>query len=143
MDGGVVGVITGTVGGTGLGIVVPARLVAAVVDRLQRDGSVRHSWSGVRVGDDLSSGRDGAVKVTALSTVRAEPPLRVGDVIVMIDGKRLRGTRDFQWREFSAEPETAWRLDVVRGKEQILVSLTLQPLTQESLARRASAPPPL
>jgi S1-C subfamily serine protease len=143
MDGRVVGVTTGVVGGTGLGVVVPDRLVADVVDRLQRDGAVRHSWSGLGVADDAGSGRGGAVKITALATVQAEPPLRVGDLIVTLDGKRLLGARDFQWREFSGEPGTTWRLDVVRGKDQIVVPLTLQPLTQEAFARRATAPPSL
>ena len=143
MDGRVVGVTTGVVGGISLGIVAPDRLVANVVDRLQRDGAIRHSWSGLRVTEDPGSGHDGAVKITAVASVQAEPPLRVGDVIVRLDGSRLRGSRDFQWREFSDEPGRTWRLNVVRGSEQIVVSLTLQPLTQAVFARQASGPPSL
>jgi hypothetical protein len=64
-------------------------------------------------------------------------------MIVTLDGRRFGGARDFQWRAFFGETEATWRMDVVRGREQIVVSLTLQPLAQATFARNASGPPSL
>lgn len=76
--------------------------------------------------------------MTSLINTGPERQLQVDDLIVKIDGKQLQGASDFQWREFSAEPGTRWRLDLLRGHDDLSVIVTLQALTQEAFARRPS-----
>jgi len=128
LDGRVIGVEVALAGQSGgLAIVIPARLVAAVVAGLERAGTARHAWSGLRVAGEP----DGPIRVTSCARGCDAYAVKVGDEISSVDGERIPDARELEWRAFISQPGTRWNLDVVRGGRRMPASVELRPITQE------------
>jgi S1-C subfamily serine protease len=129
----VVGVNAATLAGSrGLGVIIPSRLAARIATVLQRGEGYRHSSAGLRVADAPpgSSGTAG-VQVTTISPGGSADvaSLRAGDILRTMDGRPLRGSSDFLWREFMDGPGTIWQLGIQRGGESLSMKISLQELS--------------
>jgi S1-C subfamily serine protease len=88
----VIGVITQS-RGDGLSFAVPIDTLRRISNELERRGSVRRAYLGVSTSDPERG--EGALVVEAVEDApAAEAGLRAGDVIVEIDGRRVRGSED-------------------------------------------------
>ena len=109
MEGKLIGIntaiISGSGGSNGLGFAVPADMVASVMQHLKRDGEVRRGLLGVTIADatpDIVAALEinvehGAVITSILPNSAAEKAgVQVSDVIVEIDGKEVRGSRQLR-----------------------------------------------
>lgn len=137
-DGRVLGVNVASAGQSGgLAIVIPARLASQVVAGLVRYGAYHHSSAGIRVVDS-----DGAtsVRVSSCEHECRGVELKVGDRIVMIDGERLHGARELEWREFMTDPGTRWKIEVLRDGQRLSTFADLREITQEGFAGRSQYP---
>ncbi len=99
-----------------------------VIGRLLRDGRVRRSYLGI-AGQNTSldrrvarlHGLEGETGVSVLSTEPGGPAqkagLREGDVVVRIDGHRVRGMDDLQRLLTDEAPSASRTITVIRGVE--------------------------
>ena len=109
MEGNLIGIntaiISGSGGSNGIGFAVPTDMVASVMDHLKRDGEVRRGLLGVAIADATPEivaalGVDvdhGAVVTSVMPDSAAEKAgVQLSDVIVEIDGKQVRGSRELR-----------------------------------------------
>jgi len=137
--------------GTGIGFAVPINRARRVKDHLIAEGRFARSRLGIYI-DDLKNDRDyldldgklapdtreGVVVAAIISGGPADKSeLRPGDVITAVDGKSVKTRQQLRDEVAGKKPGRATRLDVVRGKEHLAISLTPQAMPeQEELAAR-------
>jgi serine protease Do len=132
LEGRVVGINAALVGASrGLGVVIPGGLAIPVLEHLKRDGRVAHGFAGLDV-VDVVHGSAGSVRVT---TVFPKGPaeaanIRVGDLIIAVDGATPRSARDFRLRVFSSTPGSELRVQLMRSGAPTQVVLTLKDLAE-------------
>ena len=109
MEGNLIGIntaiISGDGGSNGIGFAVPADMVASVMEHLKRDGQVRRGLLGVTIADATAAIvaalevdiDHGAIVTSVLPDSAAEKAgVKLSDVIVEIDGKAVRGSRQLR-----------------------------------------------
>lgn len=109
MEGRLIGIntaiISGGGGSNGIGFAVPADMVATVLEHLKRDGQVRRGLLGVSIADatpDIVAALNvevdyGAVVTSVMPDSAAERAgVQLSDVIVEIDGKPVRSSRELR-----------------------------------------------
>ncbi len=133
LSGEVIGINTAIVGqGTSIGFSVPSRLVQSILPQL-RQGEIHRGWLGVAI-QDLSPTLAEALKVPAetgkegvvVASITAGTPadaagLKADDVIIALDGTKVRSSREVPRAIAFRAPGTTVKLTVVRaGKEMVL-----------------------
>jgi serine protease Do len=117
----------------GVGFAIPSETVSNVIPTLQAEGKVARGWLGVGIEDLNENKRDwyqvpeGGVLV---SEVREDGPakdsdLQAEDVIVSVDGEKVRETYDLQKAVSSRQPGDKVTLGVVRQGNKMEVTITL------------------
>jgi Do/DeqQ family serine protease len=109
MEGRMIGInsaiISGNGGSNGIGFAVPADMVSAVMEHLERDGEVRRGLLGVTITDvtpDVQATLDVSVETGALVTsvmpdsAADQAGIQISDVIVQIDGRSVGGSRELR-----------------------------------------------
>ena len=148
MNGKVVGVntaiISPTGGSIGIGFSVPSDTARNVIDQLIKFGETRRGWLGVRiqnVTDDLVetlglSEAKGALVADVTATSPAEAAgIEAGDVIVSVDGKEMKDSRDLSRAVGNLAPDTKVAVGILRKGKPMSISVTLGRLeTGEKLA---------
>lgn len=126
IKGEVIGVNTAILAeGQGLGFAIPINLARWVADQLIEKGRVVRGWLGVVIQDvtpDMAESvgvREGVIISQIMQGSPAEKGgLRVGDIVVELDGQKVSEVRDLQFRIMRTEPGKEVNLKVVReGKE--------------------------
>lgn len=153
MDGKVVGVNTAIIspsgGSIGIGFSVPSDTARNVIDQLIKFGETRRGWLGVRiqnVTDDLaeSLGLDkahGALVADVTATSPAEKAgIKAGDVVVSLDGKEMKDSRQLSRIVGQLAPETTVKVGVLRKGKPLDIEVTLGRLeTGEKLVKAADS----
>jgi serine protease Do len=152
LEGEVIGVNTMIEGlDTGIGFAVPINRARRVKDHLIAEGRYTRSRLGIFI-DDLKNDRDylnldgklapdareGVVVAAIMSGGPAfQSGLRPGDVITAVDGKSVKTMQQLRDEVAGKKPGRATRLDVVRGKEHLAISVTPQvmPAPEELAAK--------
>ena len=113
-------------GNVGVGFAVPANTVRKVLPTLKRGEKVRRPWLGVST---TSSGAGAPAGARVEETVPSGPAagaLREGqDVIVGVDGKRVRNPEDVADAIEGRKPGDRVRVDIERDGERRSVEITL------------------
>ncbi len=152
----------------GIGLAIPLSQIETVVEQVIETGEVRKGYLGVSLIDarrlELMVGVDRrevftpyrdlilenyegdgvAVRSVMPDTPASRSDLQVGDVIIGVDGRRVRGIEQLQSMVASARPGEVisldvWRIDFATKSEQILgVQVTLGEMDQ-SINRDATA----
>ena len=143
LDGEVIGINTAifsqTGGSVGIGFAISANLATQVVGQLQDYGRTRRGWLGVfiqEVTEDIadSLGLDSAKGALIASVTEAGPAdeagMQAGDVIIRFDGKDVVKSRDLPRIVAETPVETTVDVEVVRGGERKILSVTLGELEQ-------------
>jgi S1-C subfamily serine protease len=109
-----------------------------VLRKLEADRTCKHSTIGLRLKTELS--RDGliATRVVGCKSDCSEGLLRVGDLILRVDGRPSSGAEELETRIFMAEPGKELPMEVLRGDRRLMVSVPLKELVQADFARRTS-----
>jgi serine protease Do len=132
LDGEVIGVntliISPTGGSIGIGFAAPSKMVATVVDQLQKYGELRRGWLGVRiqnVTDEIAESLNvkparGALVAGVDDKGPAKPAgIEPGDVVVRFDGKDIKEPKDLS--RVVADTMVGKEVDVVivrKGQEE-------------------------
>ncbi|MGH8625127.1 MAG: PDZ domain-containing protein, partial [Gammaproteobacteria bacterium] len=95
-------------GNVGIGFAIPSNMVNGVIEHLVRHGEVKRGAIGVQLQDltpelakafDVAAPQGGAVVVSVVPDSEADRGgLRAGDVVVGVDGKRVRDASDVRNR---------------------------------------------
>jgi serine protease Do len=143
LRGEVVGINTAiSFGSENIGFAVPVNTLKQVLPQLREEGRVRRGYLGIGVNEispeaadafGLDS-TDGALVMNVLPGLPADKAgLRNGDIIVEVDGKPIRSTRELIDYVSGRGPDTAVELEVLRdGKRKtIKVDLAERPIEGE------------
>ncbi|HEU0301400.1 MAG TPA: trypsin-like peptidase domain-containing protein [Longimicrobium sp.] len=129
---------------SGYGFAVPINLARRVAEDLMRDGRVHRPMIGVEIRDATSADAevfrlpspDGAVVNTEPRGPAAQAGLRMGDVIVSIDGDRVRDSGELMESVMRKHPGDRVTLEVIRYGDRRRVQLALTEYQPDS--RRAA-----
>ncbi len=127
---------------------MPIELARRVADDLIRHGSVRRPKLGVQIRDaapadvEVFGLRDarGAVVASLPEGPAKEAGIRLGDVIVGVDGARIKDTGDLMERVARRQPGEQVKLDLVRyGRQERASAVRLGTFEAATVAHRASS----
>jgi len=133
---------------SGMGFAIPTQIVQPVMDSLVRYGKVEHSYIGVSISDvtpenskffDLKDANGAVISEVQPDSPGANAGLKVGDVIVGLDGKNVAGAGELQAEVTSKRPGTKVRLDVLRDGKSMNVPVTLEELGSKDKKEELSA----
>ena len=126
---------------SGIGFAVPVDTVNRIVPQLIRQGEITRAGLGVRIGDDrvarrlnlpgvliIEVDKGSAAEAAGLRSTRvdAKGGVKLGDVIVAIDGERIETSNElFNAMEKRAVGETV-KVTVLRGETRLSMAVTLQ-----------------
>jgi len=135
LKGEVVGINSAIVGqATGIGFAVPSDLVKALLPQLEKKGYVTRGWLGVQIQDVtpvLGRAMGSPVSEGALvGSVNENSPAKKGgvreeDIVVAIDGEKVRSGGDLTRIVALKKPETTVGLTVYRGKRKLELKVKL------------------
>jgi serine protease Do len=135
--GGIVGINTLGIDGTGIGFSIPASRVQDVVERLKRDGKVVRASTGLRLQalKDFHSNTfveaEHGVLIAGVeeNSPAAQAGIRAGDLLLTVDGKPVEGLHAEMlpaiWRTLvDLKAGSAIPMELQRGGEKVQVQIT-------------------
>jgi len=150
-DGSVIGVNTAIYspsgGSVGIAFAIPSETVKTVVAQLKDKGKVTRGWIGVQIqpvtkeiGDSLGlKNNEGAlVAEPQKDSPAVKAGIEAGDVIVSVDGERVKDARDLSRKIGGMSPGGTIKLGILRNGADKTVNLTLGelPVQREARAER-------
>jgi serine protease Do len=129
IKGEVIGINTAIVAeGQGLGFAIPINLAKWVADQLMAKGRVVRGWLGVviqeitpEIAETIGVKEGILVAQIAPGSPAERAGLKVGDIIIAVDGEKVREVRDLQFKIMKTPPGTEVTLTIIRGgKEQTI-----------------------
>ena len=118
-------------GNEGLGFAAPSNIVRAVYDQLKAGGRVRRGSIGVAVqsitpvlAEALQLPQESGALVADVDSdgPGAKAGLRIGDVVVGLDGKAIENGRQFDVNLYRRARGSLAKLDVLRGTERLTLT---------------------
>jgi serine protease Do len=152
INGNVIGVNTAIYspsgGSVGIGFDIPADTAKMVVAQLEKNGHVTRGWMGVQIQTVTPAIADGLGLKKVEGAIVDEPQagspaanagLKAGDVIVAVDGKEVKGSRELARTIAGMAPGTKVQLGFLRDGQQKNVSLELGTLPGEQQANAGNS----
>ncbi len=135
LEGEVIGINTMIVaGGQGIGFAIPVDLASGIIDQLKNRGEVTRGWLGVTI-QDLKEGMaeyygiEGGEGVFVVDVVKGDPAdsagIRGGDVILSIQGEKVKDARDLTARVALIEVGDEVAVKVMRGGKEKVFKVTV------------------
>ena len=156
MDGRLIGINTAIFSKTGashgIGFAIPSNMVRAVVGSVASGGKLVRPWLGVGgqgvtqdIAGSLGLQRPAGVLVKRLHASAAAAGLKVGDVVLAVNGQEVNDPEALRYRIATLTVGEAAALSVWRRGEKLTVSLPLNapPLDPPKEATELSGPHPL
>ena len=150
LDGQVLGINTMIVGrGQGIGFAVPSNLARRTADQLVKTGRVQRAWIGVGIQDvspeialelRVEPGCGALVNSVAEGGPGAKAELKPGDIVAMVDGKRVHDAQDFIRELLARDVGRSVLLEVIRGGKHYATRVELAPRPESALVSDKTPP---
>ncbi|WP_296402353.1 trypsin-like peptidase domain-containing protein [Psychrobacter sp.] len=120
-----------TGGSMGIGFAIPTSLVEQVMNAIIKDGKVSRGWLGIEVLSQLRDPTqiDNSTGVIVRNIIPGSPAaksgLKVGDVILSIDGEEMTDSNRLIQHVARKMPNSVLKVQVVRGSENMNIDITL------------------
>ncbi len=127
IHGEVIGINTAIVAsGQGLGFAIPINLARWVMEQILEHGKVVRGWLGVVIQEitpDIAEAIGVKEGILVAQVMKGSPAdkagLKVGDIIIALNGRKLEGVRDLQLSIMKTKPGTEVTLTIIReGKRK-------------------------
>ncbi|GAB6066193.1 DegQ family serine endoprotease [Aquifex pyrophilus] len=149
IEGEVIGINTAIIAGAqGLGFAIPINLAKWVMEQIIQHGRVIRGWLGVVIQDitpdmvEALGVREGVIVSQVVKGSPAEKAgLKVGDVIVAVNGKKIRDARDLQFTIMKIRPGTEITITVIRNGKKINLKAVVGEFPEEGGKRVGKATP--
>ncbi|HLH01921.1 MAG TPA: Do family serine endopeptidase [Bryobacteraceae bacterium] len=121
-------------GNIGIGFAVPSNLAKQVMDQIEKNGKVSRGYLGALLGPvtpemvpqfGLKDAKGALVDQVTPNTPAEKAGLKMGDVIVAIDGKPVNSMDDATMTIISKSPGTTVKLDVIHDGKPKTIDVTL------------------
>ncbi len=141
IKGEVIGINTAIVAeGQGLGFAIPINLAKWVMEQIIENGRVIRGWLGVviqEVTPDIAEAigvREGILVAQVMKGSPADKAgIKVGDVIVEIDGKPIDKVRDVQLKIMKTKPGTEVKLKIIRDGKELTLKVKIGELPEKGV----------
>ncbi len=135
----VIGINTAIVAsGQGLGFAIPINLAKWVMEQILEHGRVIRGWLGVVIQEitpDIAEAigvKEGILIAQVLKNSPADKAgLKVGDIIVALNGKKLDSVRELQLSVMKTKPGTKVKLTVIRNGKKKEIEVTVGELPEK------------
>jgi serine protease Do len=153
VDGNVIGVNTAIFspsgGSVGIAFAIPSETVQSVVAQLKDKGAVTRGWIGVQIQPVTAEIAESLGMKDAHGAIVAQPQdnspavkagIQAGDVIVNVNGHKVKDARDLAKQIGGMSPGTSVKLDILRDGKQKNITLTLGRMPNERQASNQTSP---
>jgi serine protease Do len=124
--------------GQGLGFAIPINLAKWVADELIQKGKVVRGWLGVVIQDitpDMFESlgiKEGVLIAQIMPGSPAERAgLKVGDIVVAVDGEKVGEVRELQFRIMRTEPGKELTLRIIREGKELNLKVKVDQMPEE------------
>jgi serine protease Do len=120
---------------SGMGFAIPAQIVRPTVDTLIKYGKVTHGYIGIGITDvtpenskffDMKSNEGAVITQVEPDSPGAKAGLKVGDVIIAVNGAKVSDAGQLQMQVNEQGPGTTLKLEVSRNGSHSTVPVTLE-----------------
>ena len=138
-------------GSVGIGFAIPASVAQGVVEQLREDGHVARAWLGVEIqpvtpeiAESLSLDDVHGALISRITpdSPAAQSDLRTGDVIIGLNGRQVKNTRQLPRMVAKTPAEEKVTVSVLRNGETLEIDAILKPIPESQQAMKPSAPNP-
>lgn len=153
MDGKVIGInsqiYSRTGGFMGVSFAIPINLAMAVAEQLEKDGHVSRGWLGVDIQDvtrelaesfDMSRPEGALVRSVLQGSPAEAAGLKVGDIILAVDGQRVFTADELPPLVGSAAAGSDLELTLLRNGDELVVTAVLDELAVDPVPLRSEPP---
>ncbi|HEX9638536.1 MAG TPA: DegQ family serine endoprotease [Acidobacteriota bacterium] len=132
----------------GVGFAIPINMARAIMEDLLQEGRVIRGYMGVNVQTvtpsvaralDLSEPHGALVATVVEGSPADQAGVKVGDVIVELDGKAVRDSNSLANQTSLTRPGTAVTIKLIRGGKELELRVTLEELPEEQEQARPAA----
>ncbi|MGR4000735.1 MAG: trypsin-like peptidase domain-containing protein [Alphaproteobacteria bacterium] len=109
----------------GVGFAVPAEQAKKVINQLLQNGEVRRPWLGVFVEPSQTNPEGALISSVAPNSPAYNGKLKVGDLLISINGNRLRQAADLAFEVQKYNPKDKITLQYLRNGTQENIKITL------------------
>ncbi|MEC7696758.1 MAG: trypsin-like peptidase domain-containing protein, partial [Planctomycetota bacterium] len=115
----------------GISFAIPSNKARMIYEQIKARGGVERGWLGVQLQTIPIAIRsevpEGGVLLSAIleGSPAEKSGLKIGDIILALDGERIVSPRDLSKRVSAARPGTVVTLETLRGGEQLTLPVTL------------------
>jgi len=143
IEGQLIGVNTAILGerSAGIGFAIPIDRAKRIAEDLIQHGEVREGYTGLEVQDLAAPEREGVkngprgavVAVVEPGSPAAAAGFRRGDIVEALDGQPVEGAEEYRFRVRDLPIGGTARVEVLRGKERLTLSLRAVDLSPDKL----------
>jgi serine protease Do len=132
---------------SGMGFAIPTQIVHPTVDTLIRDGKVSHGYMGIGITDvtpenskffDVTDASGAVVTQVEPDSPAAKGGVKVGDVIIELNGQKVSDAGQLQVEVGQKRPETTIKLHVLREGKSMDIPVTLEAMDTRDKAGNES-----
>lgn len=149
IEGEVIGINTAIIAGAqGLGFAIPINLAKWVMEQIIAHGKVIRGWLGVMIQNitpDIAEAlgiREGVLIAQVVPGSPAEKAgIKVGDIIIEVNGKKIKDARDLQFTIMKIKPGTKVTITVLRDGKKLNLKTVIGEYPEGKAETRGKATP--